>query len=75
VYLGKSAPQRSVTRKKGKFVPVHAIKAYSGVEVYLHAFLTSRPGHFTRGKEPRCPLNKSLGGSKIQSGRSGEEEI
>jgi len=29
----KSTSQRSVTCKKGKVVLVHAIKAYSGVEV------------------------------------------
>jgi hypothetical protein len=26
--------------KKSKFVPVHAMKAYRGVEIYLHSFLT-----------------------------------
>ena len=33
------AMDRSIVNK-GKFVPVHAMKAYRGVEVYLHSFLT-----------------------------------
>jgi hypothetical protein len=28
-------------KDKGKLVPVHAMKAYGGVEVYIHSFLIS----------------------------------
>jgi hypothetical protein len=44
----------------GNVAPMHARKAYSGTEVYLHSFLTSiivegerstsQPGRFTLGK-------------------------
>jgi hypothetical protein len=37
---------------------------------------TSRPGRFTpRGKSPRYPLDRRLGGPQSRSGRSGEEKI
>jgi hypothetical protein len=61
-----------VVRKKGKVVPVlnlikhYAMKAYGGVDVYIHIFLTSavvggewsasRPGRFTPGKELPVPI-------------------
>ena len=35
---------------------------------------TSRPGHFTLGKELQYPLNERLGGSQSLSGRFGEEK-
>jgi len=35
---------------------------------------TSRPGHFTSGKEPQYPLNERLGGPQSLSGRFGEEK-
>jgi hypothetical protein len=57
---------------KREVVPVHAMKAYRGVGVQLHslstsaidddAWLTSRPGHFTRWKETRYSLNRRLDG-------------
>jgi len=44
----------------------HAVKAYGGMEVWLHVFLTSaldgdewsasRPSRFTPGKEPPVPI-------------------
>jgi hypothetical protein len=30
----------SLKSRKGKVVPVHALKAYGGLEVWLHSFLT-----------------------------------
>jgi hypothetical protein len=61
------------------------MKAYWGVEVPLHAFLTSvldggewsasRPGCFTpQGKSPWYALDRRLGGSQNRSGRGGEEK-
>jgi hypothetical protein len=57
---------------KGKVVPAlnlikhYAMKAYGGVDVYIHIFLTSalvggewstsRPGRFTPGKELLVPI-------------------
>jgi hypothetical protein len=62
-------------------VAVHAIKAYGGVQVYLHPFLTlvqdggewpsSRLAHFTVGKEPLYQLKSRLGGPQSQSGHFG----
>ena len=36
--------------------------------------MTSRPGRFTSGKDPRYPLNRNLGGTQSQSGCFGEEK-
>jgi len=59
-------------KKRGNVCPGLAMKAYRAVEVQLHPFLilvvdggtrlTSGPGRFTPGKEPRYPLNTRLGG-------------
>jgi hypothetical protein len=58
-------------KKKGKFVPLHTMKDTGGIDVKLFSFLTlaldggewltSQPGRFTPGKEPRNLLNKMLG--------------
>jgi hypothetical protein len=58
------------------------MKAYWGVEVYLHAFLTSaldgggwsgsRPGSFTQS--PWYPLDRRLGKPQSCSGRGDEEK-
>jgi hypothetical protein len=61
------------------------MKTYGGVEEQLHAFLTSgldtgewsasSPGRFTlRGKNPRHPLNRRIGGPQSRSGRRGEKK-
>jgi hypothetical protein len=57
------------------------MKAYGGIDVYIHIFLTSalaggewsvsRPGRFTT----RYPTNRRLGGSQSRSGRRGEQKI
>jgi hypothetical protein len=64
----------------------HAIKAYCGVDVQLHAFLTSaldggewsasRPAALPPppGKSPWYPLDRRLGRSQSSSGRGGEEK-
>lgn len=55
---GRVRPNHKTTSTdKGKVVPIHAMKAYRGVEVSLHFFLNSvldrggywasRPGHFS----------------------------
>jgi hypothetical protein len=62
------------------------MKAYGGVDAYIHIFLTSalvggewsasRPGRFTpRGKSPRYPLDRKLDGPQSRSGRHGEVKI
>jgi hypothetical protein len=61
------------------------MKAYGGVDVYIHIFLTSalaggewtasRTGLFTPGEKPRYPLARRLGGPQSRSGRRGEEKI
>jgi hypothetical protein len=62
------------------------MKAYGGVDVQIHIFLTaalvggewsaSCPSHFTpRGKSPLYPLDRRFGGPKSQSGQHGEEKI
>jgi len=35
---------------------------------------TERTGRFTHGKQPRCPLNRRLGGSQGQPGRVTKQE-
>jgi hypothetical protein len=56
------------------------MRAYGEVDAYIRICLTStlvgvewsptRPGRFTpRGKSPRYPLNRSLGGPQSRSGR------
>jgi hypothetical protein len=59
---------------------LHAMKAYTGVEVWLHPFSTSLlgggewsascPGRFTPGKDPFYPFDR-LGGTQGKSGRGG----
>jgi hypothetical protein len=61
------------------------MKAYVGVNVYTHIFLTSalvggersasRPVRFAPGKEPRYPVDRRSGGPQNRSGRRGEEKI
>jgi hypothetical protein len=62
----------------------YAMKTYGRVKVQLHDFLTSaldggelsasRPGCFTlRGKSPRYPLDRRLGGPPSRSGSCGEK--
>ena len=73
--------------RQGKYVKLSLptlCRHVGGTEVYLHPFLsttpdrgerwTSRPGRFTPLKEPRCPLNRGLGGPQVRSGRFGEEK-
>jgi hypothetical protein len=65
--------------KEGKFVPVQATKAYSGVKLQLSLFLTSAldgssgllhaSAASPLGKEPRYPLNRWLGDHQSRSGR------
>jgi hypothetical protein len=61
------------------------MKTYGGVEVQLHAFLTSaldggewlasRPGRYIPVvTDPVYPLGRRLGGPQRRSGRSGEEK-
>jgi hypothetical protein len=59
------------------------MKAYGGVDVYIHIFLASalvgdewlasRPGRFT--PEERAPGTHWMGGPQNRSGRRGEEKI
>jgi hypothetical protein len=56
------------------------MKTYWGVEVQLHAFLTSAldGGEWSvsrpQGKSPWYPLDRRLGGPQGRSGRGGEEK-
>jgi hypothetical protein len=70
---------------EGKVVPVHATKAFVGVEEYLHSFLNldlyrdewsiSGSCHFsTGGKRPRHPLYIKLDGPQKWSRCSGEDK-
>jgi hypothetical protein len=72
-------------KRKGNGVPLHVIKPY-GVEVQLHAFLTSGlEGEWAASCPARtlcrlrtnpsspCPLSRSQGGPDVQSRRFGEE--
>jgi hypothetical protein len=64
----------------------HAMKAYWGVEVYLHSFFdpgtrwrwvvsfTPRP-LYPQGKTSWYPLDRRLGGPQSRSGRGGEESL
>jgi hypothetical protein len=78
-------PRVSLLKVKGNGEVVTVMKAHWGVEVYLHAFLTSAldggewsascPGRFTpRKKEPLVPIGRRLGGLQSRSGRGGEEK-
>jgi hypothetical protein len=62
------------------------MKAYGGMDVYVHIFLTSVlaggeqsgwcPSRFTPGEgTPQYPLDRRLGGPQIRSGQHGEEKI
>jgi hypothetical protein len=62
------------------------MKAYGGVDVWIHIFLTlalaggewsaSRPGPlYPRGNRPRYPLDRRLGGPQSLAGQCGEEKI
>jgi hypothetical protein len=63
----------------------HAMKAYWGVEVYLHTFFdlgtrwrrvvsfTPQP-LYPQGKSPLYPLDRRLGGPQSRSGRGGEDK-
>jgi hypothetical protein len=60
------------------------MKAYGGMDVYIHVFLdlgsiwmvvfsfTPRP-LYPRGKSPRYPLHRGLGGHQNRSGQREEE--
>jgi hypothetical protein len=79
-------PHWSVKVKiKSYLTKYHAMKAYEGMEIELHAFLTSaleggewsasRRGRFTpRGNTSRYPMDRRLGGPQSRSERSGEEK-
>jgi hypothetical protein len=49
------------------------MKAQRGTED-LYSFLTSHTGHFTPGKHPQYPLNRTLGVPQSWSGHFGEEK-
>jgi hypothetical protein len=57
------------------------MNTYGGMEVSIHAFLTSaldewsgsRPSHFIPGKERRYPLDKKVGEDHSRYQRGGEE--
>jgi hypothetical protein len=60
------------------------MKAYGGVGVSIHTFLTSalaggdwsalHPGGFTPGERPPYPLDRRVDGPQSRSGRRGEEK-
>jgi len=62
----------------------HAMKTYWGVEIQLHAFLTSAldgvscqlhaPAPLLTGKSPRCPLDRRLSGPQSRSGQDCEDK-
>jgi hypothetical protein len=72
-----------VSGNRGKVVPKHyAMKAYGGVDINPHFLdlgtswrwvvsFTPRP-LYPRGKSPRYPLDRRLGGPQGRSGRCGE---
>jgi len=63
--VGKSQGDVGVRKCKSNVIPTHTIKAYRGLGVYLHSFLTSAldggqwpascRGRFTPAKEPSVP--------------------
>jgi hypothetical protein len=55
--------------QKVKLSLCYAMKAYGGVVNFTPCPL------YPRGKSPRYPLDRRLGGSQSQSGRFGEEKI
>jgi hypothetical protein len=68
---------------KGKYVPVHTVKAYSGNVDAAHLFLTSAldegewPASWTRHftfREHRRPLTRRLGRPQSQCGHFGAEK-
>jgi hypothetical protein len=57
----------------------HAMRTCRGVEIQLHAFLTSAlvRGEWPAlppGRSPRCPWDITLGGPQNRYGRDGEEK-
>jgi len=61
-----------------KDVPMHVIKAYSGVEIYLHSFLSSLLGGSEKSvsltrKKFQCLSNRRLCGPQSHSIFLGEE--
>jgi len=76
---------RLISAYKGKVFPVYATKECRVKnELHLHPFLTwaqdvdelsSRPGFFVTGKEPRCPLSRRLGGPQSRTGLFGEKSV
>jgi len=68
-------------KKRRKCGPAHTMKVCGGNTGTFYTFLTSAlevsgqhhaTGRFTRGKEPRYPLNRRLGGPQGSSGLSRE---
>jgi hypothetical protein len=62
----------------------YAMKAYSGVDVQTHVFLTSvlvgggqlhAPAALLPGKDPRNPLDRRFGGPQSRCGRDREVKI
>jgi hypothetical protein len=70
---------------KANFSLSTLLRHIRAVELQLHLFLTSsldggewltsQPGHFTPGEEPRYPQNRRFQGSHSQPGHSREEKI
>jgi hypothetical protein len=86
------AKGRSFVQGEGRVVPVlfltghHAMRAYWGVELWLHSFFdfgtrwrwvvsfTARP-LYLQGKSPCYPLDRRLGEPQSRSEHGGEEKI
>jgi len=74
-----------VCKSRPKALPVQAVKACSSSRAIAPLilnlgasrgeWLTSRPGRFIPGKEPRYPLNKRVCGHQRRYGRFGENSI